>query len=363
MPKPQETAVLVVNGLKFEDWEFVMVRRNWGDSYAYFQFSAAERDPVFKQGGPFPDWQKLQFKPGDHCSVYLAGFLAITGFIEIRQVAYDAFSHGVMLVGKSYTANGGKSSVDTKTGSFDNKNVAQIAQEVWAPYGVGVKTIGQLDLTPFDKLQNNKGEPVWDFMERIARDRGVRLACDAFGNFLLIGQHTSPVVAGLIEGKNILSCQCIIDSTMVFESYDVHGSSQGSDDHNGTDASEQKATANTGVGNVLYSKLITPIEESVKSQGEMQARANYEKLWHDGTHIQATITVQGWLREGIALWSEGEHVHVYSPMAMLDTELAIQQVVFTQDDKKGSITVLNCVDPEWLNAQPSYNVGGNGGSV
>lgn len=357
MPKPQEVAVLVVNGRKFEDWEFVMVRRNWGDSYAYFQFSAAERDPVFKQGGPFPDWQKLQFKPGDLCNVYLAGFLAITGFIEVRQVAYDAFSHGVMLIGKSYTALGAKSSVDTKTGSFDNKNIVQIAQEVWAPYGAGVKVVGQVDMTPFDKLQNNTGEPVWDFMERIARDRCARLACDAFGNFLLIGEHSFAPVAGLIEGKNILSCQCIIDSTMVFETYDVRGSSQGSDDHNMTDASEQQAVQNTSLANVLHSKLITPIEESVKSQGEMKLRADFEQRIHDGQQIQATITVQGWLREGVALWSEGEHVHVYSPMAMLDEELAIQQVIFTQDDKRGSITVLTCVNPEFLNAHPTYNVG------
>ena len=359
MPKPQEIATLIVNGIRFEDWETVMVRRNWGDSYAYFQFSAAERDQaVLKPSGQRLDWQKLQFVPGDLCSVLLAGQLAITGFIEVRQVAYDANSHGVMLIGKSYTALGAKSSVDTKTGSFDGKNVQQACQEAWAPYGVAVKLIGTPDMTPFDKLQANKGEPVWDFCERIARDRCARLAVDAFGNFLLIGDHAGKIVSGLIEGKNNLSMQCIIDSTMVFESYDVHGSSQGTDDHNGTDASEQTATKGTNVSKVLYSKLITPIEESVKSQGEMQMRAQFEQRIHDGTHIQATITVQGWLREGMSLWQEGDHVYVYSPMALLDGEMAIQQVIFMQDDKRGSVTVLTCVDPEFLNAQESFNVSG-----
>lgn len=356
MPKPQEIATLIVDGIRFEDWETVMVRRNWGDSYAYFQFSAAERDPaVLKPGNQLVNWQKLQFMPGAKCTVLLAGQLAITGYIECRQVSYDANSHGVMLIGKSYTALGAKSSVDTKTGSFDNKTLPEAAQEAWAPYGVSVQTIGTVDMTPFDKLQANKGEPVWDFCERIARDRCARLACDAFGNFLLIGDHSRPIVAGLVEGKNILSCQCILDATMVFEQYDVHGSSQGSDDHNGTDASEQTATAGTNISNVLYSKLITPIEESVKSQGEMQLRAQFEQRIHDGTMIQATITVQGWLREGVALWSEGDHVHVWSPMIPLDEELAIQQVIFLQDDKRGSVTVLTCVNPEFLNSQTTYN--------
>jgi prophage tail gpP-like protein len=356
MPKQQEVAILEVNGLQFQDWDFVMVRRNWGDSYAYFQFSAAERDPIFKQGGPFPDWTKLQFKPGDHCTITLAGELAITGFIETRQVAYNANSHGVMLIGKSYTAQAGKSSVDTPTGNFDNKNIQEIAKQVCAPYGVGVKTIGSLDLTPFQQCQNGKGETVWDFLERLSRVRGIRLAADAFGNFLLVGDHSYPVVAGLVEGKNILECQCIINNEMVFAEYDIHGQGQGSDDLNGPQASEQKASASSDVAK-LYSKLITPTEEPVRTNAELQARADYEKLWHDGSQIQATITVQGWLREGLALWHEGDQVHVYSPMAMLDCELAIQQVIFMQDDRRGSITTLTCVNPELLRGRMNFNVG------
>jgi len=357
MPKPEEVATLYVNGLKFEDWEFVMVRRAWRDNFAYFQFSAAERDPVFKPGAAFPDWKKLQFKPGDRCKVELAGQLAVDGFIETRQVAYDANSHGVMLIGKSYAANGGKSSVDTATGSFDEKNIQQVATEVWAPYGVQIRVIGQLDLTPFDKLQCNKGETCWDFTERIARDRGVVLASDKNSNLLLIGDHKGKVVDGLIEGKNILVMQCIITDEMVFEKYDVHGQSQASDDHHGTDASEQKASATSQVA-TMYSKLITDIEEPVKTPGELQTRAETERKWGDGTQVVATITVQGWLREGDELWEEGDHVYVKSPMAMLDEELAIQQVIFMQDDKRGTVTVLTCVNPAWLNAQPDFKMGG-----
>jgi prophage tail gpP-like protein len=359
MPKPTEIATLTVNGQTFEDWEFVMVRRPFGDSYHYFQFSAAERDPaIVKPSNKLADWTKLQFKPGDLCTVKLAGQLAITGFIETRQVAYDANSHGVMLLGKSYTANAAKSSVDSKTGNFDQKTIQQVASEVWGQYGVPVKVIGTVDSTPFDKLQNNKGESCWDFTERIARDRCARLSVDSFGNLLLVGDHSSPIVAGLVEGKNILSCQCIMDAAMVFEQYDVHASSQASDDHNGTDASEQQATRSSDVSGVLYSKLITPIEESVKTQGEVDLRAQFEQRIHDGTMIQATITVQGWLRDGMTLWSEGDHVHVYSPMIPLDDELAIQQVIFMQDDKRGSVTVLTCVNPEFLNSQRTYNVSG-----
>jgi prophage tail gpP-like protein len=128
MPKPQETAVLVVNGQEFSDWESVWVQQRWADSFAYFRFTAAERDPILLQkGGVFPLWQKLQFKPGDLCTIIMAGQLAVTGYIETRQVAYDANQHGVMLIGKSMTAPAAKSSVSTKTGNFDKKNILQVA--------------------------------------------------------------------------------------------------------------------------------------------------------------------------------------------------------------------------------------------
>jgi prophage tail gpP-like protein len=355
MPLPSEVATLIVNGIRFEDWESVLVRRNWGDAFAYFQFTAAERDPIFNNPNVFPDWTKLQFKPGDHCTIYLAGELAITGFIEVRQVAYNANSHGVQLAGKSYSAQAAKSSVDTPDGNFDNKDLVTIANMASNPYGVAVRTIGAVDMTPFQQCQCGKGENVWDFVERLARVRGCLLAADAFGNFVIIGDHSYPIVAGLVEGKNIREMQCIISNEMVFAVQDVHGQGQASDDLNGSAASEMKATATSDVA-PLYSKLITPMEESVRTIAELQHRANFEKMWHDGSQIQANITVQGWLREGQTLWHEGEQVHVYSPMAMLNEELAIQQVVFTQDNQRGTLTTLTCVLPEALLGQKNFNV-------
>jgi prophage tail gpP-like protein len=65
--------------------------------------------------------------------------------------------------------------------------------------------------------------------------------------------------------------------------------------------------------------------------------------------LQATVTVQGWqpggAQGGGELWEKGKKVKVTSPMAMLDDQLAIQQVTFTQDDRSGSLTTLVLVQP------------------
>jgi nucleoid-associated protein YgaU len=85
--KPQELAVLTVNGVKFDDWESVTVQKRYGDPFTWFRFTAAERDPEVARKNEFPLWQRLQFKPGDACTVELAGIEAVHGWIEVRQVA------------------------------------------------------------------------------------------------------------------------------------------------------------------------------------------------------------------------------------------------------------------------------------
>ena len=333
MPNPQEIATLIVNGLRFEDWESVWVQVRWADAFSYFRFTAAERDPIFGLQGA-PQWTKLQFKPGDTCTVLLAGQLVITGFIETRQVAYDQDNHGVMLIGKSITAGAAKSSVDTETGSLDGKNLQQIAREITAPYPVGIKTIGNVDGTPFEKCQVQKGENIWDCMERLARMRGVIMGADALGNFLLIGDHSMPVIADLVEGINIKSCQCVISHEHVYKELQVDGQkAPGADGGSGTDLSEITAHA-TGVAEAVKSKLIIPMEQP-GTQQEAQMRVNHEAKWTSGTKITATIVVQGWLRGGGAIWQAGDDVYVRSPMAMLDEVLKIRTVDLLQDDGGG----------------------------
>ena len=350
MPRPEEIAVLNVNGLKFDDWESVWVQRRWKEECSIFRFTAAERDTIFGQtaNGIVPLWTKLQFKPGDECTITLAGILAITGFIETRQVAYDPNNHGVMLIGKSWSAIPAKSSVDTKTGSFDNMNVQQIAEKVLTGYFSKILPIGTLNSKPYEKMQNNPGELIWDFLERIARPRGIIMGSDHNGNFLLIGEHSMPIVTDLIEGINIKSCQCVITRAQSFKQFRVDGQAQASDDNSGPKASQMTAAVN-GTFNKFKSILITPTEEPVKSIAELFDRARNEAKWAKGTEITATIVVQGWLCDGKNLWTPGDNVTVRSPMAMLDQPLKIMVATFTQDRQTGTTTTLELVDPAMLN--------------
>ena len=192
-------------------------------------------------------------------------------------------------------------------------------------------------------------------MERIARPRGVVMGSDSQGNFLMIGEHSYPVVSQLVEGQNIKSCQCVITHEHIYTEYRVDGQAPASDDNAGTAASE--LTGTVGGNARVLSKLITAAEQPVKTQGEIQSRAQNESIWHEGTTIQATIVVQGWLRDGSSLWAAGDDVHVYSPMAMLDNTMKIQNCTFTQDSNSGTLTTLDLVNPELLRDRSNFNPG------
>ena len=345
MPNPAEVATLTVAGNQFEDWESVWVQHRWSEGWPLFRFTAAERAPLPTL------WTDLQFKPGDDCTITLGGQLAITGLIMQRQTAYDAGNHQVQLSGVGRTWAAATSSIPIKDSNFDKKSVQQAADKVLQPHGVKAVPVGTLDSTPFDRLQSQPGELIFDFLDRICRTRGITLGSDHLGNLLLIGQHSYPIVQQLYEGQNIKKMQCIFSKEQQSSVYSTTGQKAVADDASPRDSAEMQAQAKGSLNNSKF--LETVAEQPVKDKAELEARVNYEAIQREGTLIIAYVTVQGWLRDGGNLWRTGDDVWVYSPMAMLNMAMKIQTATFAQDNKEGTTTTLELVLP-WRLADKPY---------
>lgn len=342
-PNPDEIATIVVAGRKWDDWTSVKVEHRYSEAYPLFTFSNVER-PV-----------AIQFKPGNNCAIYLAGLLAITGVITVRQVAYDANNHGVQLMGKGVTFYAARSSVIDETGDLDGQTFEQVAKKLIAPTGVGVQVVGKLNDTPFQRLQIEPGEKVWDTLERLARPRGIVMGSDPYGNFLLIGDHDTQIDDTLIEGVNVKGMKFIVSVENAHSDYLVRGQTAASDDNAGAAASQQEGKVSGSAHR--YSPLLTPAEQPVWSQEEIQDRARNEAVWHEGDTVQAVVTVQGWKRPSGGLWRAGNNVQIQSPMCPLNQEMTIQSAIFSQDGESGTLTTLECVPPFLLRGRSSFNVG------
>lgn len=346
MPNPAEVAQLVVNGVKFEDWESVWVQHRWADGWPLFRFTASERADMPTL------WTALQFKPGDACTITLGGQLAITGIILTRQTAYDANNHQVELAGAGRTWAAGTSSVDAEKANFDGMTLKQLADKAYGDRGVTVRQIGTLDETPFPHLQATPGEQVFDFVDKQARLRGATLGSDHLGNMLLIGEHSGVVTQNLVEGQNIKKMQCVISNEMMAGVYSALGQGANAEELSAGAAAKMRADVPSETYKGFDKLIQTPLEHPPMSQAEVVARAFYEKRFRDGTQITAHVTVQGWLRDGIDLWRCGDDVQVTAPMAMLNFVMKIQTLTFQQDNQSGTTTVLELVMPWKLADRP-----------
>src|SRR5262252_7610621 len=345
--KRQEVATLYVAGQYYSDWETVWVQHRWHDPYNYFRFTCAERDPV-------PGlWDRLQFKPGDSCGIYLADILALTGIILVRQVGYEANSHGVSLQGKgkAWELTGDILPEEGDGGGNFHGDLIGIVVQVLQPTSVRLgEVIGTIPGDPFnppDGVHFQQGETRWQFMERLARTRNVDLSNNKNGDLVLVGPHGPRMSAVLIEGENIYSAQVVINGEDMYSFVMRTGQTRPSDSQNGPAASELRSKAVPPGILPEFRPLLVPIEHPVKSQHEVDLRAYKEARW-SGVRIDADIVVYGWLDPTGKLWQVGTEVQLDSPMVPIDQLLSIETVTFTQDSTSGTRTSLHLIEP-WRN--------------
>jgi prophage tail gpP-like protein len=339
-----ELAVLKIGGNEFKDWESVWVQTRWMHAWDYCRFAATER-----RGDSVVDWTFNQIRPCDQVMVQLAGQLVMSGTVTERQVAYDVNNHGIQILAKGSTKWGYMSSVNTKTGSFDNMSFEDIAKMVLTPYlsGNTIEIVGKLNPLPFLKVQCQKGESCWDFLERLARVRGIVIGSNEKGDYVFVGDHFSSPVATLKEGFNIKNMQCSINVDDNYVMYEAVGQ-QGSSGNGTAGADAQDMVAHWGGSGCRTSLLSTPAEEPV-TWPELQDRAKNDAKWNEAARVTATAIVYGWMWAPGQLWRVGQSVWVDSPMCPLNQKMMLQRVTYEQDRNKGTITTLDLVLPWMLN--------------
>lgn len=351
--KQDEIATLEINGEYFSDWETVWIKNQIEVPYSEFRFTCAERDKP-------PDlWTKFQISTRSQVRIYLANVLAVTGVIIVRQVAYDANSHGVSLQGVGDSWFAARASIDPQVqGLTFSGDIVSIAEKVIAPTGVKVVTQGNIDKSPFDPpVQAGVGETIFSFLERIGRQKKVLIGSTEKGEWLLIGDNSVVVGAAVIEGFNILSAQFVINDIGAFNYYKAIGQRTGNDSTNMSGASEIVGVTNGNLGR--FSPRVVAMEHPAP-QHDAQLRADFEALTQMGTEITATVTVQGWFNPDGVLWKPYMDVTVDSPMAALPytTVLTCVSVIFQQDRQGGTRTTLELKQP-WAVLKYGYQLSDN----
>jgi prophage tail gpP-like protein len=348
--KQREVAEITVNGMNYRDWESVLVRDAEMESSDFFEFTCSEGMPFAK------DWAAVRIRPGDRCTVKLAGQLAITGFVETRQVSYNENSHGIKISGHSNTRLLTYGAAQTKTNEFKDKSYKEIANTVTKPFGVQFKPVGNVSEKKFERYHIPPGETAWNVLESLARMRGIVLGSDTEGN--LTGRTMfMPTGDSLIEGVNILEGHEVMSMN--------GGGAGGDDDKNPVNLSTSQQTGNdqrwgaksahdpSASNSNSHGKVMggnggtySPKRTLAEVPGDKKDLGMRNKMENERAGVEqltVDIVVQGWLKPSGGLWKAGDKCHVKSPMLIVDEELKIMKVEFTQDSKSGTRTSINLV--------------------
>jgi prophage tail gpP-like protein len=357
MPNPQEICVVQVGGTNYKWWKEVEVVRDLNEEVSQCSLVVAEVGDLNK------GWGSLRLKPGDPAKVTLAGQLAATGAVAVRQVVYDGQNHNVKIIVHSKPADIVKGSLDLPPGQFKNQTLTQLANAALKKFGITFSLRGSPEGADkkFERVSVHWGESPFQFILRLAQMRNIHIMDNELGNIIGI-RGGGQVVAELQEGRNILSAELIWTNNSAVSNIISDTDQHGNDDHWADKARAQSAEAknqNYSGANPAPLRVVAPQPGDVK---DAQMHANHMGDINAASMFQANVTVTGWLRNNGKLWLNevGNLIDLYSPMLLPSQRatLGIQAVTARQNDQTGTTSTLTLVLQDRLGGRDHYDTSG-----
>ena len=350
--KREELAVLTVNGRKYTEWESVSVRHEIGARPPFLcRFTCSEGLPLAA------NFAKLQIKPGDFCTVTLAGYPAFSGKVMTRQVFFDAHRHYIEIQAGTYT-DVMTASVVSQTMEYKDKTFEQIARDQLKRVGVNlVFEGGSPPSTKFPRVSATHGETIIDFLETIARPLGISFSSNPNGDFVAVVGSVGGSDS-VREGRDIIIGREIIYNEAQATSAPAVAQGPGSNKEWGAKVTHQPFSS-IPLGALFGGQApgLIPFELPTSDIQMLKGRSSSESNWLAEDKITVIVTVYGWQRPSGGLWRVNSLVSVFSEMLIMNgsEKLKVKSVTFTQDNNTGTRTTLDL--------RSENNFGGNGPPV
>jgi prophage tail gpP-like protein len=298
---PLEIATVTVAGVQYREFTRIEAEREFPAIWSYCTFDAIE--PSTMQGGHAMPISALQIMAGAKAQVTLGGQLAVTGEVDIRSVDYTKDSHNIKIRVASNTQAALHQSVKAAPGEYKHQSLQQIASAVLAPINIKA-LVGPGAEKPFPVVRENPGESVAEFIERLARHRGMHITDDANGNLLFDTLSTTGGSADFVEGGNIIRAHLHIKSTFGTLQMEGKGQPQASTDTNiasipNAESVASRAGAHLLPNSIPYRQIIA---EMPADSADLQMRLGHQVSLDSMELLEATISVSGWFSPSGQLW-------------------------------------------------------------
>ena len=328
---------LKINGRVYSGWTKVQITRALDAMSGDFELSLTW------------DLENAIDKPineGDSCVVELGTDRVITGFIDDWIPSYDESEVTIAVSGRDKTGDLVDCSVVGHS-QFLNLDLAQIAKEICKPFNITVivnSPVGEL----FSRVAIEQGETCHELLTRLAKQRGIMLTSDVYGNLVLTKASTEVLPTALVLGENIKAARGRFSRRDRFSKFIVKATGYGG-------GSEWDNTAVTAIGGQkaeITDKDITRyrpkiiVNDEISTAEGASKRGQWERQRSIGESNTSEITVTGWrMSQGGKLWETNKLVTVKDSIQGINGNLLIKTIMFSEDDS-GRLTVIGVIPRE-----------------
>jgi prophage tail gpP-like protein len=350
MPKPQEICIVIANGERYDIWEIVEVTRSAENIIDHALLTVSE---ISTAGGT--GFSHLKLSPGDVASINLGGVNALTGYVYLRQAAYDKNTHAVQIGICSKTQPVIRTSVDGVPGQYLKQNIQQIGSACFGKVGVGFKVVGApagADMI-FERISETIGESRFTFIENLCRLRNLHMIDDGKGN---IEAYRGPQgnSAPLQEGVNILKGRVLLkidDANETVTGFAQNFRRGAAGAYITATKNLQSPFAQAMSGNFNF------VASNAADKPSLQMNVNHVGDANMYKTVDGCITVQGWFVASGDLWMKyvRKTVTVNSPMLIPGGSMTfvIKEVTHRQSTGEGTTTDILITNQNGLGMEPT----------
>ncbi|MEZ8102155.1 phage baseplate assembly protein [Vibrio bivalvicida] len=344
MTMQPEEIVLKAGGNAYGGWTKVNVTRSIEAMSGSFDLEL-----TWKWKGSDSQYQAFMqpIKEGAACVIEIGGERVITGYVDDWVPSYDANQVIISVSGRDKTSDLVDCSIDYSSGQFNNQTLTQIANVVCKPFGI--KVLVQTDVgEAFPRVQIEQGETPHELLARLARQRGVLLTSDTFGNLVITRRSANKAGVSLILGENIKAARGRFSWRQRYSSYTIKavGAAFGSEWGDAPLSTVGGIKAEVTDSDISrYRPMIIVNEEITTAEGAAK-RGQWERQRSIAKSNGAEYTVTGWrIPQTGKLWNFNTIVPVLDEIIGIDAEMLIASIMFSEDDS-GRIAVVSVVPPE-----------------
>nr|BDD45835.1 tail protein [Gammaproteobacteria bacterium] len=330
---------LRINGTDYSGWTKVAITRSIDSVCGSFDLTLTERWEGASDRPP-------QVRAGDECEVYCDDDLVLTGFVDDALPAYNATQHSISVRGRSKA----RDLVDCgrPARQWQNQTLLQLARALADPFGITVRADTDVGAA-FERPAIEPGQTAFEFLEKLARQRGVRFISDPDGTLVITGVGSTRVADTLELGRNIRSASGSFSMRDRFHTTTVLGQRAGTSwAHSEASAQMSGSAVDDDVDKRRVHYLVA---ENAADTADCRRRASWKRNTAYGRGRALTYTVYGW-RNTQGLWLPNTRVPVYDRWMGFDgDEFLIASLRYRLDDE-GRRTELQLMPPEAFELLP-----------